>query len=66
VATEIADDLIAMDDEEAAMRALWRYQEVLHRALMKSGMRRAQASDICGKLKGRVLEALNRMRQSAH
>ena len=63
VAAEIADDLIAGDDEESAMRKFWLYEEALHRALMKSGMRQAQASDICNELRAHVLEALNRMRQ---
>jgi hypothetical protein len=67
VAAEIADDLIAGDDEwgdeESTMRKFWLYEEALHRALMKSGMRQAQASDICNELRAHVLEALNRMRQ---
>jgi hypothetical protein len=66
LATELACHLFATDDDETAMRELWRYQETLQRALVKSGLREARAADICGELKARVLEALNRMRQPAH
>jgi hypothetical protein len=65
-ATELARHLLATDDYETAMRELWSYQETLQRALVKSGLREARAADICGDLKARVLEALNRMRQPAH
>ena len=66
LATDLARHLLATDDYETAMRELWRYQKTLKRALVKSGLREARAADICGELKGRVLEALNRMRQPAH
>jgi hypothetical protein len=66
LATELACHLFAADDDEIAMRELWRYQETLRRALIKSGVRDARAAEICNQLQGRVVEALNRMRHPAH
>jgi hypothetical protein len=66
LAAEIAGNLISTEDEENAMRELWRYLEALHRTLLKSGIPESRAWDICSELKGRVVEELNRMRQLAH
>jgi len=66
LAAEIACYATATDDGKNAMRELWRYLGVLHRALLKSGIREERAWDICSELNGCVLEALNRLRHPAH